>query len=414
MYTLKRAYGVKQLYNSLWREHDVSQYKLFELFQFYRQLYLELENTYITSSIYVNLKDLEADYVSSNLTLAELFASKPHLSLPTVASIPKFIQKSIRYSDAVREGYKCEVAAPGFKPYANVADSTKSELLISRVVTSNKDLHEYCLFTVNGYLHNSEYDKDFLYVLDGGRSLNKSKQNTAGIISFERIAKITKKPITESNITRVNQDTALSKKAFITIPDEFINQSIMLSLGGYLVTPEENTFFKISDNIWVLNVEKLDIVGRYFESRDYLDYSSLNLTKFNHDLDKISLVELLSDEVLLKYFSMSQSFFIAVNTPDLVYKKHFIRHSSIANQYLAYSNPVQPLFLGRGRQADYWKEQEEDMWSITVENGYRPRLIFDNKDNNKDLFDSGAVTPYHIYENSRAFLLDMITDVQVQ
>lgn len=413
MYTLKRAYGVKQQFNSMWQDHDVSNYKLFELFQFFRDLYLHLENPFIFGDIFVRLKDLEQDYNGSNQTLAELFASDPNLSLPTVTSIPRFEVKSIRYSDSVREGYKCEIAAPGYRPYAKVSDSHKTELLINRTGTSNKDLHEYCLFTVNGYLHNTEYDKDFLYVIQGGKSLMKSGQNTCGITSFERIAKVIKKPMTQFNITRVNADTPMSKKVFITIPSEFDNMSVMLSLGGYLVIPEENTFFKISDNIWVLNVEKLDIVGRYFESRKYLDYSSLGLTSFGHDRDKLSLIELLSDEVLLKYFSMPQSFLIAVDTPNLVYKKHFVRHSSIANRYLAYSNPVQPLFLGRGRQADYWKEQDEDIWSITVENGYRPRLIFDNKDNGSDIFDSGAVTPYHIYENSRAFLLDMLTDVQV-
>ena len=170
----------------------------------------------------------------------------------------------------------------------------------------------------------------------------KSGQNTCGITSFERVAKVIKKPMTQFNITRVNADTPMSKKVFITIPSEFDNMSVMLLLGGYLVIPEENTFFKISDNIWVLNVEKLDIVGRYFESRKYLDYSNLGLTSFGEDRDKLSLIEMLSDEVLLKYFSMSQSFFIAVDTPNLVYKKHFVRHSSIANRYLAYSNPVQP------------------------------------------------------------------------
>lgn len=414
MYTLKRAYGIEYGYNKLWNDQVIDNFKLFELFQIFRDLYLDLENPFITGNVFVQLKDIEQDYNSSQLTLNELFTSNPNLVLPTVSSIPRYEQKRIRYSDAIREGYKLDIAAPGYAPGSNVLPITKTEVTIKREATSNKDLYDYCLFTINGYLHSTDYDNKFLYVVDGAKSLKKSRKNTAGILSFERIGKVTQKPITVNDISKTAPDIPLYQKVFITIPQEFIGQSIMLSIGGYLVIPEPNTFYPISDNLWILNLEKLDTVGRYFESRNYLDYTDLGLTTFPEDKDKVSLVELQSDEVITKYLTLKNSFFIAVNVPNLVYEKKFVRHSSIANQYLAYKNPTQPLFLGRGRQADYWKEQDEGVWSITVENGFKPRLIFDNLDNNSHPFDSGAVTPYNIYENSRAFLLDMVADIQVE
>lgn len=413
MYTLVKAYGVKKSLNSMWENHDVSSLKIFELFQTFRELYLELTNTFITGPLYVNLKDLESSYISSSLTLEQLFLSEPTLNLQTIPSVPKYEQKKIMYMDAFRAGYKVDITAPGHSPTSNFSSILKTELAIRRDATSNKDLHEFCLFTVNGFLHQTDYDDNYLYVLDGGKSLQKSRRNNCGITSFERIAKIHKKQITTANISLVENNIPLSRQVLITAPTEFRNKTLMLSIGGYLVTPHPNVFKRISDDLWILNTEQLDLVAKYFESSKYLDLSSLELTQFPKDPNKISLIELQSNEVMLKYLTLSQSFFIAVDVEQLSFIKQFVRHSPIANEFISFSNPTAPLFLGRGRQADYWKQQDENYWQITVENSFRPRLTYDTVDTNTRVIDSGNNPPYHIYDNSRAFLLDIIADVRV-
>ena len=70
MYTLKRAYGIKYGYNKLWNDQVIDNFKLFELFQIFRDLYLDLENPFITGNVFVQLKDIEQDYNSSQLALS--------------------------------------------------------------------------------------------------------------------------------------------------------------------------------------------------------------------------------------------------------------------------------------------------------------------------------------------------------
>ena len=133
MYTLKRAYGIKYGYNKLWNDQVIDNFKLFELFQIFRDLYLDLENPFITGNVFVQLKDIEQDYNSSQLTLNELFTSNPNLVLPTVSSIPRYKQKRIRYSDAIREGYKLDIAAPS----SLITKSIASEpVIVVRVPTT--------------------------------------------------------------------------------------------------------------------------------------------------------------------------------------------------------------------------------------------------------------------------------------
>lgn len=408
MYTLVRAYGIEKPPNSLWKDLNIVTMKLNEIFVAYKDIYIELTSPFINGPVYVHLSDLESTYSASPRTLAELFALEPNLSLPTVANIPLYVQKPAMYMDAFRAGYKLELTAPGHAPNSHFSDVLKTEIAIHREATSNKELHDYCLFSVNGFLHPTDYDDKYLYVMDGGKSLRKSRRNTCGINSFERIGKIHKRQIVDANFGAVDANTLFSRKVFIHAPIEFRNMTLMLSIGGYFIYPKENVFSRISDDLWILNTEQLDIVGKFFESRQYLDFSSLNLTEFGRDKNKISLLELQSNPVMAKYLTLPQSFFIACEKPDLTFREHYVRHSQIANQYIAYSNPKSPLFLGRGRQADYWKQQDESYWSITVENGSRPNLTKDTVDDISQLVDSGTNTPFSIYENSRAFLLDII------
>lgn len=336
-----------------------------------------------------------------------MFNEQPNLSLPTVVSIPEYeIQRAI-YMDAFRAGYKLQLTAPGHNPDSVFSQILKTEIAIRRDGTSNEDLHNFCLFSVNGFLHQTDYDDKYLYVIDGGKSLHKSRSNTCGITSFERIGRVHKKQLTSEDLSLVEPNTPLASQVLIRVPPEFVGKSIMLSIGGYLVTPQDNALIRVADDLWILNTEALDLLGRYFESRKYLDFTSLLLTKFPKDMDKVSITEFNSNEVIGRYLTLPQSFIIAVETDRIIAAKSFVRHSSIASQYLVYTNPVSPLFLGRGRQADYWKQQDEGVWNITVENGYRARLTKETLDAGSHSIDSGSNTPYRTHENSRAFLLDI-------
>lgn len=410
MYTLVRAYGVENKINSLWEDRDVSNLKLYEIYQLYRGLFLELTHPLITGDIYVDLFSLQLEYGSDDRLLEELLVV-PGLSLQTVERIPNYKSIKAVYQDAFRDDYSVVLNTPGQRPDTNSDDSTKTELVIWRDGVKPKDVHDYCLVTVNGFHHMTDYDSDFLYVPEGGRSMRKSRRNTCGLLSFQDIGKVHKRRITNADYGIVSPDIPLSKQVIIGVPEEFKDKTIMFSIGGYLVTPEENICTQIADDLWIINTEQLDIVSRYFESGKYLDFSSLELSDFPKDPDKVSLIELQSNEVMSRYLTLPQSFIIAVETPRLSFRRSYVRHLPIPGQYQITGNPTSPLFLGRGRQADYWKEQDEDQWLITVENGWRPRFNRETVDKNTLAYDSGTNSPYRLYDISRAFLMDFIADV---
>lgn len=410
MYTLVRTYGVENKINALWGEHDVSNLKLYEIFQFYRGFYLELTHPLITGPIYVDLISQAYLYISDERTLDELLA-EPNLSLPTVDRIPKYVQKKAIYQDALRNDYKLNLNAPGQKPDSITDFSNKTEVAIWRDGVKPKDVHDYCLVTINGFHHTMDYDDRYVYVPDGGRSWRKARVNTCGLMSFQGIGKVHRRRITLADLGLIGENIPMSKQVIISVPEEFRDMTVMFSIGGYLVTTEDDMCLRISDDLFLLNTEMLNIVGRYFESGKYLDFSSLGLSEFPRDQDKVSLIELQSNEVMSKYLTLPQSFVIAVETPRLAFRRNYVRNSHTPGKYTYRGNPTSPLFLGRGRQADYWKDPDEQDWEISIENSWRPTFSHETVDKGTLPYASGTNNPYRLYDISRAFLMDIIADI---
>jgi len=126
------------------------------------------------------------------------------------------------------------------------------------------------------------------------------------------VAKIEQLPVTKDMISKMGVDGKYANEVVFSIDPKYQNKSVILCLAGHLVFPNEHNFKKIADNDWLLSMSDLPIIERYFESKNYIDYSSLGLTVFPDNPNKINVEEFLSDEVLEKYITHEQSFFIVV------------------------------------------------------------------------------------------------------
>ena len=206
-------------------------------------------------------------------------------------------------------------------------------------------------------------------------------------------------------------DGKYANEVVFSIDPKYQNKSVILCLAGHLVFPNEHNFRKIADNDWLLSMSDLPIIERYFESKNYIDYSSLGLTVFPDNPNKINVEEFLSDEVLEKYITHEQSFFIVVDTPNLIRNHNYIRGSKLPGMFTAYEEPKSLLFVGRGRTAEYWKTYEDGQWAVNVVNSYMPNRTFDSVNEKHRVINAGTDTPHRLYYDSRAFFLDLGVDV---
>ena len=411
MYSLKSAYGVGIDPESIWSEEDVSQILVKRLFSVYRDLYLTLTNPFIDGDVFVRLKDLKDEFYNYSGTLSDLFAEIGNRALPTVEKIPKYKTSWALFADAFAQGYKVDVNEPGKKPDSTGLNEVKTELTISKPLFNPKKMFDHCLVSVNGFFYPTDHDSKNFYVLGAGTSLLKSRRNQVGILSFQDIGKIEQIPIKESMLSKLDDTVELNREVIISLDPKYQNKSIILCLAGYLIFPNDSNFRKISDNEWLLRTADIPIIERFFESKNYVDYTSLELTKFNNNPDKIDVEEFLSDYVLNKYLTHKQSFIVAVDTPYLVRTKTYLRHSKLPGMFTAYSEPLSLLFVGRGRTAEYWKTYEDGHWAVNVVNSYMPNRTFNSVNEKNREVNAGTDTPHRLYYDSRAFLLNVGVDV---
>ena len=411
MYTYVKAVSLAKTTGAQWTDTDISNILVYYIFDTFEHIYLELSHNELPNSVYVDFGLMKDRFSSYAGTLNELLISIGNETLPTVPSLPSTIFKYVKYSDAIRAGYKIGLTKIGSVAPNNYPAENLPDLKVNRekYKTNMKLVHDYCLVTVNGYLHqtDAEVDGSYFYVKDGAKTMRISDGNNLGIMSFLDIGKVTKLPIDSSNILRETASTPLSDKIIIRLPVNINNKTVLLSLGGYLIFPENNVFWKSGDNALTLLIKNTPILERFYESRLYIDLSSLNLTPIVSNPYQINIEEFLSDENIIKYLLLSQSFIIIIDNSLISTKKIFLQHHSMPGMFTCYQDPVYPLIVNYGKLADYWKTKEDDRWSVTVTDSYFRNYVFVYNEHYTLPTVTDQKYPGKPYSHSRGYMLEI-------
>jgi hypothetical protein len=413
MYSLVSAYGVGYSQDSKWGSVDLTGLTVNEIFNNYRELFLTLSNPYLSEEVVVNFDIFRLEYFNYTDSLDNLFVELGDTALPTVDNPPVFETRWAIYGDAFSQGYKVSMNVPGQPPDGLSGRDEKTEVCIRRDRTDPELIYKHCMISLNGYFYRTDHDRNYTYIMNGGKSLLRSRRNQIGILSFQNVCEIEQIPITVDNLFKTSDDSKYFNEVILRLDRNFNDKSLILCLAGYLVFPDNNVLKQINETDWLLNTSGIPIFERYFESRDMIDYSSLELTEFANNPDRISVEEFMTDEVMERYLTHEQSFFVVLDTPRLIRTTNYIRHSKLPGMFTAYEEPKSLLFVGRGRTAEYWKTYEDGQWAVNVVDSYMPNRTFDSVNEKNRHTNAGTDTPYRLYYDSRAFLMNLGADVLV-
>ncbi len=380
MYTYVSSLVLPNTVDAQYMSPDISNVPMNSLFSTYNKIFLTLANTYLSANVYVDLFALEYQLSGYNGTINQWLASIGNMTLPTVQSLPSGSVKYARYSDATRAGYVMEPCKAGYQIPLNYPIDQLPDLKMTRP-NYNTDLSlisKYCLATVNGFLHRTDTDGTYAYILQGANTMRKGRQNQVGLLSFLDIGQVSLVPIDVTAVYSDPSDTtrALRDKMYFYLNQPLAGKTVLLSLGGYLVLPQAGIFYQVGNNTFALNTNAIPIPQRYLESRDYIDLSSLGLDVNPVYPGVVNVNQLLSDATLKSYLSLPQSFWIIVDTPGLYTTKQYIKDTGLPGMFIAYEEPISPLFVGYGRMAEYWKTSEDGQWSVTVNDSYLREYSF--------------------------------------
>lgn len=417
MYTVVSAKGISKQPQSRWGDIDVSSLAVFEIFNSYREVYLTLSANFTPDPIYVDLNVFRIKYSSFTGTIDDMLTDNGNETFETVDEIPTKSTRFALFQDMYRAGYRIDITGRNSTPDSGIPRENKIDLRVYRdqPVTSMQDVYDYCMVCVNGYWHMTDTDGDYLYVHDAAKTAQKSRHNSIGMWSFKNIGKIQHVPITESMIYKQSTDSKLYQKTYIQI-DPSINtqgKTVLLVVGGYLVLPNPNIFHPVGNNAFGVWTNRIPLLERFYESRGYLDYDSLGLDNNTTNKSIINVTQFFSDAVLTKYFTMSQSFFVIVDTPEIFTNKLHIENTGFPGMFRSGFEPEYPLITGRGRCSIYWKQREDGLWSINAADSYLNHRLFNDLPNNRKINVAASKPPTGPDTNSSGYLLELGSDFVV-
>lgn len=417
MYTVVSAKGISKQPQSRWGDIDVSTLAVFEIFNAYREVYLTLEANFTPDPIYVDLNVFRAKYSSFTGTIDDMLTDNGNETFETVPSIPTKGTRFALFQDMYRAGYFIEITGRNSTPDSGIPRENKIDLRIHRdqPVTSMQDVFDYCMVCVNGYWHMTDTDGDYLYVHDAAKSSMKSRHNSIGMWSFRNIGKIKQVPITSDMIYKQSANSKLYQKTFIQLDPSIVTtgKTVLLVLGGYLVLPNPEVFHPTGNNVFSITTNRIPLLERFYESRDYLDLDSLGLDASSTNPTIVNTNQFFSDAVLEKYFTLSQSFFVIIDTPEIFTNKLHIENTGFPGMFRSGFEPQYPLITGRGRCSVYWKQLEDGLYSINVVDSYLNQRLFNDLPNNKKLNVAASKPPTGPDIHGSGYLLELGSDFVV-
>lgn len=378
MYLYQRAVALTGKAFSVWESVNLLRTPVNTIFRDYQQVILVLTNTLDPTERYVDLEQLRAQYALYPNTLEVLLQVLGNRDLDTINKLPYAEKKVAIYTDAYQAGYKIKRTKFGMGVPENYPISEMMDISLARpnLKTNMTRLHTHALLSVNGYYHLTQANEDTAYIQNGMKSCEKATLNHIGILDFGDIGRVEKIPLTPEMIKPASEDLHLKTRVAFSLPEPVPGKTIFLVLGGYLVLPEDGVLWRVSDKDLLLDPSRLPLVERYFESRQSLDVSYLELGDSVSHPDQVNLETFWSDATLMKYFLGPQSFLVTIDTPSLYWTKRPVRSSPAKGSFIAYQRPIFPLYLGYGRGVEYWREQEGSSWAmLTMDSTVRNYLF---------------------------------------
>jgi hypothetical protein len=415
MYTLVSAIGKSFASEGRWESVDISQMTFTQIYATYVKVYAILTNPFIDGQVSLDLSQLQAVDGGLTITFSQFLTQNGDTVLPTSTTIPTLNPKYAEYKDAFRAGYKVQPVNAIAAPDAQLPLSDKPWLYLTKTDQLGKSIdfnlwYKSMMVTVNGFFHRIDATPTGGYVVDGMLSNFKCRQNQIGLLNFQKLGSLTYVPITPGMIYKQSPDQLYRNQMYINVGQDLTNKTILMSLGGYLCVLDGKTMYRVGTQTVAINFNNLPIIERFHESFPYLDYSTLPYNKDPHDPTLIVVADFLSDANLVAYATMSQSFFVILDNPEVFIDYEYPRIGRIVNKLAAFKEPKYPLINGIGKVADYWSVFEDGQWAIsTYDNKYNNRT-YDTVDVKNAVMVNQARQSQDAERHSRAFFLKIGTD----
>lgn len=413
MYTVLSGIGRRNVAGSNWIEEDFASKRILDVVSMYDKVYFKVSSTdWNEASRVVTLGTLIPRIKNYDHTVQQVFDSQGNETIPSIVGEAKVEEKYVKMADAVQAGYSMQRVLMTQHPDTPTTPYEAQDLAMRKADVDPRDFRKHCLVSINGLIHLDDADDETIYVMDAQKTSMHSRRNEVGIINFKDIGELTKIRITADMVHRRLPDQPMMHQLYIQVPNAPLGKTAMLVMGGYLHVMDSVTFFRVADNIFCVDIQNCKMIDRYLESRKILNFEGIFDYELygEHDAQFIK-EQLLSDENLIRYLSMSQSFIVFIDSENIRTNRERLVTGRSFGQYVAGERPRSPLVLGFGLLPPYWVRYDDLRWSITVADNIRNNLLLHtteedsvpNPADNRIPYDREEISPanlWHIFSET--------------
>ena len=151
------------------------------------------------------------------------------------------------------------------------------------------------------------------------------------------------------------------------------------------------------------------MVNRYYESINYINIDSVLAGTPPVNPNQVVIADLTTPTAIAAWLALSQTFFVAIDNPEVYMQKQAIKRIGTPNQYITYQKPTSPLVLALGRQPPYWDVQDDRQWLLSVYDNNIGNLLYYTT--TSGVSTSGSCQPGTPGNLQEAFLLEIGCDI---
>lgn len=372
MYNLITAFVKGKVENKAWTEANLADVTLFDMQDLYSDIHLHVTTTQVPNVVRrINWADIRGSVTDLSVTLEEFFLRNDNKTLKTYATLASIESGDVRYADASQAGYKVDIINRLYAVGNANSKVDAQDIYMTKPGVSAPTFKKNCLVVVNDLLHFVDADPNYIYVADAMKTCRHSGRNELGIINFEKIGTLTCYPITEAMISGESATrNKLGEKFYIKLPTAARGKLVAISLGGYLHILNNKVFYPISNTHYCFDVRNIELVDRIFESEEIIDLSSLGLERAGRNNKQLSKDQLYSNEVIKKYATLSQSFLIVFDNPEISKEMIALQETTLPGMYISPKLPRLPVVYKKGMLASYRFEVDQGAYAVRTHRGF--------------------------------------------
>ncbi len=357
MYTLVKAFSRTDRRVGRWVEVDISNVIIATLSVTYGDVWMFIHHP----TFEVDYKALRFSKITgqinathNGMTVSQYLNSIGNQALPFEDYIPEFSEKLVRYNQAWHAGYDFTPVVHHSVGESNLSDYEKPDLKIIRDDLDSAFIGKNALFTVNGFFHLTDYNNQDAFIIDGNKSIRKANDNQIGVYSFREVGEIQCIPIKPDMVASQRPGAALVEGVYVHIPSEYdlTDKSVLLVVGGYLQALNK-AYIRTGERSFKIEFGRMNALERYYDSYNKIDLSSLGLHEYESSDSLVMVDQLMSDEAIRGYLTLSQSFFVIVDSPSFFMDLEKTEDSALPGRYYGTDKLYMPHIGAYGRMVEH-------------------------------------------------------------